>query len=258
MEIIYEQLLQKRKLNLIPIKSKEKTLEETLKELFKNYIGKTVNELCELFSINPNSNAKQLYNMLTNKILKVESYKKIEEFNKAGIKVKSIRVDRKRKPLEHISFPKFKISELLEEDSWEESILYRHLEKKFLFIIYSITTENTNKFKNTPKEEKQEHLILSDIKLWSISDNDLEKMENLWNETKKIILNGVEFIITSKGKENNLPKINFNGVGHVRPHGKNSNDIDILPTGDTITSQCFWLNAEFIQKELYPENCNKK
>lgn len=250
METIYEQLLQKRKLDLISIKSKEKTLEETLKDIFKDYMGKTVEELCQIFNIN--SEAKQLYSMLTNKILKVESYEKIEEFQKAGIIVKSIRVDRKGKPLESISFPNFEIAELLKEDIWEESELYECLEKKFLFIIYSITTENTTKFNNLSQREKQSHLILKDIRLWSISDNDLEKMEDLWNETKKIILEGVQLQITTRGTSNNLPKSDFNGVGHVRPHGKNSEDIDFLPDGRTITKQCFWLNSTFIQNQLYP------
>lgn len=256
METIYEQLLQKRKLDLIPIKAKEKTLDKTLRDIFKDYIGKTVEELCQIFNIN--SKSKQLYSMLTNKILKVESYERIEEFQKAGIIVKNIRIDRKGKPLESLSFPKFKISELLKEDNWEESELYEYLEKKFLFIIYSITTENTTKFNNLSQEEKQKHLILNDIRLWSISDDDLEKMEDLWNETKKIILEGVQFQNTTRGTSNNLPKSDFNDVGHVRPHGKNSKDIDFLPNGETITKQCFWLNSTFIQKQLYPKMIKKK
>lgn len=253
MDIIYEQLLQKRKLDLVSIKSKEKTLEETLKDLFKNYIRKTIDEICKILDINPNLQAKQLYSILTNKILKVESYEKIEEFNKAGILVKNIRVDKNGKPLEHISFPAFKISELLEEESWEESNLYELLEKKFLFIIYSITTDTVAEFNRLSSKDKQKHLVLKDIRLWNISEENLEKMEEIWNETKKIISEGVIFEETTRGRTNNLPKSDFNGVGHVRPHGKDSSDVDFLPNGDTIIKQSFWLNSSFIQNELYPK-----
>lgn len=250
MEKIYEQLLEKRENNLISIKIGNKTLENTLEEFFSPYKEKTIEELCSLLTININLEAKNLYSHITNKILKVKSYKEIEEFQKAGISIKSIRIDREKKPLESISFPKFKILELVKEEIWEESELYQQLEKKFLFITYSITTKNKYQFNKLSRDEKLKHLKLSGIKLWSISDEDLDKMKELWIKTKTIFKQGVIFKDTPRGKTNNLPKSDFNKIGHVRPHCLNAKDTDTLPNGDTIPKQCFWLNDTFIQKEL--------
>lgn len=248
MDTVYEQLLEKRNLDLISIKEKNKTLEETLDDIFKKYIGKSVYEIS--FNFNLDTKAKHFYTMLTNKILNVECYEKIEEFKKAGIILKTVRIDKNKKPLENISFPNFKISELLSEEEWESSELYDYLNKKFLFVAYIVTTDTVSEFKKLSKSEQLKFLKLEKYVLWSMSDEDLEKMKNLWDTTREIIKTGVILEETERGVKNNLPKIDFNGVGHVRPHGKNGNDKDTLPDGREITKQCFWLNAEFIQKKV--------
>ena len=75
-------------------------------------------------------------------------------------------------------------------------------------------------------------------------------MEELWNETKKILQEGV--VITKVGNRNfnNLPNSSFNGVGHVRPHAKDSSDTYPLPDGRDMPKQCFWFNAEYIKEEI--------
>ena len=37
-------------------------------------------------------------------------------------------------------------------------------------------------------------------------------------------------------------------VAHVRPHGKNGSDYDVLPNGKKIGKQGFWLNAKYLKK----------
>ena len=75
-------------------------------------------------------------------------------------------------------------------------------------------------------------------------------MEKVWEKTREIANQGIIIIEKNNKKYNNLPGLSFNGIGHVRPHGKNSKDVDILPNGEKITKQCFWLNATYIQKEV--------
>lgn len=249
MESIYNQLKYFSNLQDKYIVKNGQTLITSIDNIFKQYYSKTIKELCEILDIQ--SNAKQLYSMITNKILNVDDVQQIEEFKKAGIIVKSIRVDTNNKPIESISFPNFVINDLINETVWEESQLYNILEKKFLFIIYTISTDTVSEFKKLPKEKQQEFLTFSSFKLWSISDYHLGKMEELWNETKKILLTNIQVTKTPKGYSNNLPKSNFNGVGHVRPHGRNAKDIDYLPNGTPITKQCFWLNNTFIRDELF-------
>lgn len=254
MDMIYEELLQKKTLALTSIKDEHETLEKTLENIFKPFIGKTAFEIEQHFNMNIDYNKKSLpkqyYSMLSNKILGVDS-EKIEEFKKAGVTLKTTRVDKNGLPLESISFPTFKFLELVEEKEWEESQLFNYLiENKFFFVVYEITTETKKQFKELDGLEQRKFLKLKKVKLWGIPATGLDKMEELWNETKKVLQEGV--VITKVGNRNfnNLPNSSFNGIGHVRPHAKDSSDTYPLPDGREMPKQCFWFNAEYIKDEI--------
>ena len=72
--------------------------------------------------------------------------------------------------------------------------------------------------------------------------------------------------------ENNLPGISDNGVFHIRPHANKSyyklkdgnvygsgsvSDSDVLPNGERMTKQAYWLNRNYIEKQL-DDNLVKK
>lgn len=254
MDMVYEELLQKKDLALTSIKDENETLEETLKNIFKPYIGKTAFEIEQLFDMKIDVTKKilpkQYYSMLSNKILGVDS-EKIEEFKKAGVILKTIRTDKNGSPLESISFPTFKFLELIEEEEWEESQLFNYLvESKFFFVVYEIITDTKKRFKELDSLEQRKYLKLKKVKLWGIPATGLDKMEELWNETKEVIQKGV--VITKVGSRNfnNLPSSSFNGVGHVRPHAKDSSDTYPLPDGREMPKQCFWFNAKYIKDEI--------
>ncbi|MGI6510063.1 MAG: MutH/Sau3AI family endonuclease [Erysipelotrichaceae bacterium] len=60
-----------------------------------------------------------------------------EEFVKANIVVKTIRIEENGKNKESMSFPTFKFKELVEE-TWEESTIYNYFETtKFLFVVFT-------------------------------------------------------------------------------------------------------------------------
>ena len=68
-----------------------------------------------------------------------------------------------------------------------------------------------------------------------------------------IIENKLEIVeVTQKnGKviyKNNLPSSKFNSLGHLRPGGRNGEDKSDLPTGQRITKQRFWFNAEYVKE----------
>ena len=57
----------------------------------------------------------------------------IEEFEKADIQVKTIRLKENNLPKEHVSFKNFKYEEIIKLD-WEESDLKHILEQKFFLV----------------------------------------------------------------------------------------------------------------------------
>lgn len=234
---------------LIPSLSIAKTtsLEDIVLSKFEKYYNKTVGEIQTEVNIQLNIKSKNFYANLTKKILGIELKDEIEEFRKADIVVKTIRLQEHNLPKEDMSFPAFKFEDILKE-AWENSTLKDMLERKFLFIFF--------KYENGD-------LKLQKVQFWNMPSRDLKEVRRVWLKTKCVIKNGnivKEIRIDKKGKEKrltNFPDKKFNHISHVRPHAQNSSDIYPLPKIDSLTQKkeytkhCFWLNASYIKENIY-------
>lgn len=201
------------------------------------YFGKTQEHLKKQFSVEDCS-AKNLNEVLLAKMLGIKG--KIaytDEFQKACIVPKTIRVERNGKIKESMSFPTFDFIKLSKETEWEESELYNYIAPtKFMFVIFQ---ENDNG-----------EYVFERVKFWNIPNDDLDEVQCVWERTVKTIREGV-ILETKNGKVyNNLPKQSESTVAHVRPHGKNGSDKLILPDGRMMTKQCFWFNRTYVEKQV--------
>ena len=176
-----------------------------------------------------------MFEMIVARILGVKGHlSSTEEFKKANIIPKTIRVQKNGKIKENMSFPKFDFIELGREE-WETSTLKKYLEPtKFMFIVF--------------QEKSNGEYYLDRLKFWNIPLSDLEEVHKVWQKTVDIINEGVVLTKTSRGVANNLPKKTENRVAHVRPHGKNGDDKNMLPDGRKMTKQCFWLNNTYLEE----------
>lgn len=215
---------------------KKNTFEDIIVDKLKPFFGKTQQELKTLFSVE--STAKNLNEVLLAKMLGVTG--KIaytDEFQKACIVPKTIRVQKTGKIKENMSFPTFDFIKLSKETEWEESDLYNYLAPtKFLFVIFQ---ENDNG-----------ELVFDRVKFWNIPNDDLEEVHRVWQRTVDTIRKGVQLIPTKQGISNNLPKQSESPIAHVRPHGKDGSDKLPLPDGRMMTKQCFWLNRSYVEKQI--------
>jgi DNA mismatch repair protein MutH len=227
--------------------AKKQTIEEIVISKFKPFYGKTEEEIIRILKIKINTKAKSFYANLTKAILGIELDKEIEEFEKAEIIVKTVRLKENDLPKEDISFPNFKYEEIVTQD-WEDSDFKDILEHKFLFVFFQF-------------ENKK--LVLKKVKFWNMPYLDLLEAEKVWTKTKEIVEKGeiVKEIKTNKnGKEirfTNFPSKKFSSLSHVRPHAKDSSDTFELPKKDKLTKQneytkhCFWLNNTYVKNEIY-------
>ncbi|WP_101773640.1 Sau3AI family type II restriction endonuclease [Peptostreptococcus faecalis] len=216
-----------------------------------NYVGFSEEYLYTKFSLNTESKSKQINRSLVYRILGINS-ENAEEFQKANIVVKTIRVKKNGLPKESMSFPKIEISRFIEED-FENSFEYTFFEETiFLFVVF--------------KENEEGKYILKGSKIWNMPITELENTGKLeWESYKKKFISGVNFEIgyDKTGKvivKNDLPKKTEHRIFHLRPHASKSayvikgikygngsdKDMDILPNGDKMTHQCFWLNNGYI------------
>ena len=213
----------------------KQSLEEYICQKAAPYMGMTQRELKERFGIR--SSPKNLNAMLLGRMLEVEGrIAATEEFKKAGIVPKTVRVRRDGKIQESMSFPTFSFCELIRE-TWEESTLRELLAPtRFLFVIF--------------REDDRGELVFQRLQFWNIPEDDLEEVHRVWQRTVDTIKRGVMLCEVDGEVRNDLPKASESRVAHVRPHGRNGEDKLPLPDGRMMTKQCFWLNSSYISEQI--------
>lgn len=215
------------------------SLEEYVVGKIDRYRAYSVKDLCKEFDVEISKKPKNLGAMLAYRILGIRS-NHAEEFEKANVVVKTIRIEKNNKIKENMSFPTFRFKELVKEE-WEDSTFGNYLrETRFLFVVY--------------KFDENDVLRLRGCQFWNIPYNDLEiEVRSVWEKTKKILQEGLQITVINGVKRNNFPKATENRVCHVRPHAQDSRDVYELPDGRLFPKQCFWLNNSYIYDQLRDE-----
>lgn len=220
-------------------------LEDIVMERFSQYLHKTDSEIAAILGVDGHNKPKNFYANLTKAILGVDTDKEIEEFSKADIVVKTVRLREKdAMPDQSISFPAFRYVDLINETEWEESTLYSLLNKKFLFIFFRYSGDL---------------LYLEKAVFWNMPYMDLEQAQRVWQHTRNCIADGriIKNIKADGSRETYFSGIKDNPVAHVRPHARNAADTFPLPVADRLTQvehytkHCFWLNAAYVRDCIY-------
>ena len=231
------------------------SLEDLVKARIGEYAGMTNIGLGDRFDLNPRS--KNFNALLTKVMFGVGRENEIAEFSKAGIIVRTIRLECNGRIREHVSFPAFEFADLLAETEWEDSEFGKVCNSKFLFVVF--------------KENEQRVYELRGCEFWSMPSEMVDAAEATWEETRRVVEGGVKFIecapCCNGGRptiKNDLPGSGFNHVAHVRPHASQSayrfedgteignvaRDASELPDGRAMTKQCFWLDKGVVEKLL--------
>lgn len=223
---------------------KNTSFEEYVYSQIRPYFGKTTESLKTILGVN--STSKSFRALLISKMLKIKNIAKSQEFIKSGMKFKTIKVEKSGSIKESMSFPQFEFTEIINE-TWEEStIRTMFLTTKFVFSIFRIGSDGTERFEN--------------LMFWRMPEDDLDiEYKKVFERTIETIKSGdivKGFKYDKNHKESkitNFPNSGDNLVGHVRPHAKDSTDTFTLPVTDKktnakkFTKQCFWLNSTYIK-----------
>lgn len=214
----------------------EESFEDYVVHKIDAYCDWSVTDLCNEFHIEYQKKPKSLGAMLAYLMLGIRG-NHAEEFEKANVVVKTIRIEKNNKIKENMSFPTFEFKELVEEE-WDNSTFGNYLrETRFLFVVY--------------KFDKQNELRLKGCQFWNIPYDDLEgNVRSVWEKTQSVLCEGLKIEKKNGRNYNNFPKASENPVCHVRPHAKNSKDTYELPDGRQYPKQCFWLNNSYILSQL--------
>ncbi len=210
-----------------------KTLEQLVEERFAPYIGMDTDAIAAMVGKGLNKKAKQYRAMLARRMLGIRG-NRIEEFEKAGILMKTIHLTKDGKPKEAMSFSAMSFRGVIHE-TWDgdpeegqlRSELQSILERKFLFIVF--------------KTEAGGRTVFERAFFWNMPAADIDAVQPVWEETvEKIASSDMGGIVQDTDDR----------IIHIRPHGKDMFDLDTLPNGQTFRKSCFWLNKSYIKKIL--------
>lgn len=230
------------KLITSPSDIKRQTIEQCILSRFQPYYEKTIVQLIDGLGIKFNLTAKNFYASVVNAMLGIELGQKIEEFEKANVVVKTVKLQANNMSKESISFPSFKYENLIEQ-TWDESDFKATLEQKFLFVFF---------------QEIDGAVVLKKAVFWNMPYRDMLEAEKVWLNTQQLVKEGkIVREVKANQRSTYFSGKKDNRVAHVRPHGKNANDTYPLPVCDELTGEnkytkhCFWLNNSYVRDEIY-------
>lgn len=214
-------------MQLIPRGKEERALDllALLRNRFAPYLGATEEQLATQFGV---SGSKDRCARITRRILGVEGDARIEEFEKAGIVPKTIRLRRAGRPKEALSFPAFDYFKLLDRP-FEASDFYAYLQSQYLFVLYREDWENDGIYR------------LSDVCFWQMPERDLSEARRCYEQMRQNVRDG-RADVSVRSSENRCC--------HVRPHGRDSRDTRPQPYGEPVVKKSFWLNRTYLQEEI--------
>lgn len=218
---------------------KTENFETSIIQRILEYRGRTCKELRNQFGLDGEKVSKAIKSQIVFRILGVKG-NKAEEFVKANIQVKTIRILINGQNKESVSFPAFRFNELIGQE-WEQSSLYETLEgTKFLFVVF--------------RENEDGDYVLSNARFWNMPYSDLQEVRTVWEKTKDTCKMPPQALHNGKHYIGIFPKESEHRICHVRPHGRDSRDTYPLPDGRLYPKQCFWLNRAYILSAINNSN----
>lgn len=203
------------------------TFEDVVHQRFKPFIGLTADEIAARLGVRIQRGAKNYYAVLTRRMLGVAADKKVAEFEKADLVVRTVRLRPSGTPKEAVSFPAFDYCDLVEQ-RWEDSDLRDQLMRRFLFVVYQL--------------DRQGVPTLLRTQFWTPPTHDVEvHARDCFEQTVALV---------REDRADYLPGSGDNEMCHVRPHGRDTHDLVSTPSGSLAVRKSFWLNQSYLAEQL--------
>lgn len=214
-----------------------KSFEDIIIERFKPYFGLSYLEICDKLGIKP-SKAKNRTAIVSNIIARgdnenVKDINSSEEFLKSGIRLKTLSSFSNGRIKEDTSFENIDYDEIFNNDSWIDSRLYEIFTGRFLFVHFQQPDGENQKQYDIDK------LQLKNVFFWTMPASDIDIAEDYWNNIRTCVLKNT---ISPKYFWNKRMHNKF----HVRPKGRNMNDLAHNPNGGWARKYCYWFNSEYV------------
>ena len=236
---------------LATAKGTKKTFTQLIEEKILKYEGWRAEDLYDAFGVPRRSKSRN--NLLIRKMIGITGdIENTQEFQKANMNLRVIRVNKEGLPTEDSPFKVYDFIELAQNDNWEESHVFQEIcDKRYMFVVF--------------KEGEKGEYVLSQVKFWGFPERLVDEAKRVWNETRTIINEGVQLTQTKKGVSTNFPQSKVNKFLFTKIHASNSyyeieknvfvgkgklSDTNPLPDGRRITKHSFWIPKKFLKDIL--------
>lgn len=261
LKVFYEENKEVKKFSSLNLDKKIEPQDFVLNQFNNVLKGNSLKLLVDKFNVKFSPTAKSSFSLLISRILQVDDNKKIRELEENGIVIKTIPVNNQNKPWEAMSFPKFSLVDLVEED-WDsdenEADFKNIISQGYIFIpIIKEKEKYTEKGKIKYRFKDWTTWQIGESVFWKANSAELLIIKQEWEKAKGAVKRGIQVSTIKYGsgnrQENNLLKSSATQIIHIRPHANNSKDIDkpyleYSKNKVRISWQSFWLNKKFTEK----------
>ena len=208
------------------------SFDEVLLGRFEPYLKMSYESIAKERNVDLSNNPKSKFAMIANAIAasgKCANVNRSEEFVKAGLTMKTIRVEANGTIKEAMSFENIDYIEVAECEDWFDSRLYELYSSRFLFVVFKEQHKDTGDY------------VLDDVFFWTMPQSDLNWAEVYWNHIKDCILTDhISEAYWWKGAD----KKKF----HVRPKAQKAKDTAPTPNGGKAKKFCYWFNNDYVRE----------
>ena len=211
---------------------KTQSFEDILLRRFRPFVGKPYKTLAKKLHINISNSPKNLFATIASAIASKKEHfnvNKSDEFLKAGLTMKAIRVQANGSIKEAMAFENIDYQEVYDNDNWFDSRLYEIFSNRFMFVVFKEQTQGKGDY------------ILENVFFWTMPQKDLEGAETYWEDIRNNVLaNHIDAQYFWKASDDK----NF----HVRPKARDSRDLAENPNGGKCKKYCYWFNNSYVRQ----------
>lgn len=213
------------------------SFDEIILSRFRPYIGIDYKKLAKKFKVDIAKKPKNLFAIIASAIASKKGHfnvNKSDEFLKAGLTMKAIRVQANDSIKEAMAFENIDYQEVYDNDNWFDSRLYEIFSNRFLFVVFKEKTKGKGDY------------VLDNVFFWTMPQQNLASAEKYWEHIRKNVLeNHIDHQYFWKAGD----KKNF----HVRPKARDSHDLADNPNGGKCKKFCYWFNNDYV-RQIVKEN----
>lgn len=214
------------------------SFEDILTDRIMKFKGFDYKEIANKLGLRISSKDKSRYARIVKGILLkgLKDFDEAEELHKAGIIVKTIRIEDNGNIKESMSFENINYEEVYEIGEWVESRWYEIVTSRFMFVIFRTSTTEY-------AWDDEPRYILDKVLFWTMPVEDISNAEQYWKNIRENVL------ADTLDNNNTFWKLADHNNFHVRPKAQNSKDKYFSPISNAkVPKKAYWFNNEYVKK----------